>query len=158
MTEINNSKLLPEAELVDGILDELIPQGMNGKIPSAGSLGISNYLEEICASDEIIDRLFERGFALADQLVKAAGINFSALSKEDRLGIVKLLETSEPEFFSALIRHTYMGYYSRGDVRKALGLSQLPVHPHGYEVQEESCDLLDTLTAPVRERGDCYRF
>lgn len=158
MTEINKSKSLPETELVDGILDELIPEGMNGKIPSAGSLGISNYLEEVCANDESTDQLFGKGFVLAKELANAAGASFSALGKEERLTIIKQLEKNEPEFFNALIRHTYMGYYSRGDVRKALGLSELPVHPRGYEVQEESSDLLDTLTAPVRERGDCYRF
>lgn len=157
MTNKNSSKHLPAGELVDGILDELIPEGMNGKIPSAGSLGVSNYLEKVCVNDAETGKLFTKGFALVEKLIDAVGESFSSLSKEERLTIVKQLEADEPAFFAALIRHTYMGYYSRGDVRKALGISHLPVHPHGYDVPKESSELLDTLTAPVRARGDCYR-
>ena len=156
-TKTKGSKFLPENGLVDGVLDEIIPAGMKRQIPSAGSLNLSDYLENICANDDESAQLLNRGFELADKLVKLAGTSFSALGKDQRLAIVKQLETEDLEFFNALIRHTYMGYYSRGDVRKALGLSALPVQPRGYDVAEESSNMMEALTAPVRARGNCYR-
>ena len=44
-----------------------------------------------------------------------------------------------------LLRHTYMGYYSRPDVRPHFGLSDRPTQPDGYVLAEDD---------PDRARGD----
>lgn len=153
----NDHNILPDKALVDGILDEIIPAGTINNIPSAGSLQVYEFLLQQCDADTGTASLYQRGFARAEELTDALGSSFSSLDHSNRVAIVKRLEREEPEFFSALLRHTYMGYYSRGDVRAALGLSPAPVHPHGYDVAEESADLLENLTATVRERGNCFR-
>jgi len=49
-----------------------------------------------------------------------------------------------------------MGYYSRADMRAKLGLANHAVHPTGYRVDGEGQELLDFLTAPVRNRGKVF--
>ena len=67
------------------------------------------------------------------------------------------LETEFPAEFLALLSMTYMGYYSRPDIRAVVGVGAHPVHPKGYEVVPETPEFMDELTAPVRARGPCYR-
>ena len=86
-----------------------------------------------------------------------AGDPFEALPPKTRRDLVAQLESSAPEAFQALLRQTYMGYYSRPDVRVLFGLSDQPTQPNGYDVPSESPELMAELTAPVVARGKCYR-
>ena len=95
--------------------------------------------------------------ATVAELVKAAGGPFEALAPENRRDLVAELESTAPEAFQALLRQTYMGYYSRPDVRVLFGLSDQPTQPNGYDMPSESPEFMAELTAPVVARGRCYR-
>ena len=139
-----------QRELLDALLDQIIPASDDGRIPSAGALGVADFIGDRIAADGELGSLIQRGLAKAAMLISANGHRVEP-------DVVRQLEQDAPDFFETLIRQTYMGYYSRGDIRGLLGLSPKPVHPDGYDVPGQDLDEIEALTAPVRERGRCYR-
>jgi hypothetical protein len=75
-----------------------------------------------------------------------------ALSVDAREDVLRRLERSHAEFFEALVRYTYDGYYSHPTVIARLGLDASPPHPRGHRV--EAVDLPDL--ARVSARGPIY--
>ena len=71
--------------------------------------------------------------------------------------MVEAIEAANTEYFTLLLTLTYMGYYSRPEIRSSVGVGSWPVHPKGYEVPLEPADMMEKLTAPVRDRGAMYR-
>ena len=139
-----------QRELLDALLDQIIPASDDGRIPAAGALGVADFIGDKIAADVELGSLFQHGLANAAMLVSANGHRVEP-------DVVRQLEQDAADFFAALIRLTYMGYYSRGDIRALLGLSPKPVHPDGYDVPEQDLDEIEMLTASVRQRGQCYR-
>jgi len=133
-------------DLLDGVLDHLIPANPEKGIPSAGVFGVGKFIAARAVEDDNISS------ALNDLLGAVSSID-GTISVE----MVRQLEVNCPKPFSLLVRLTYMGYYSRPEIRTLIGLASRPVHPIGYEVPIESADMLDLLTAPVKERGQAYR-
>lgn len=133
------------ADLLDGLLDLIIPANADGNIPAAGALGVAAFVRENAASDVGLTRLLARATAL-----QQAGMPFDA-------ALVEQLESEEPLGFSLLLRLAYMGYYSRPDTRVLFGLSALPVHPRGYDVPDESPEMMEALVAPVKAREGSFR-
>ncbi len=123
-----------ERKLVDGMLDQIIPASADGRVPSAGSLGVADFLAHRIGADPGLKELFQRGLSRAMTLVDTTGKEFDALDADGRYQIVKQLEQREPAFFEALLRHSYMGYYSKASVRPHFGLSERPTQPDGYDV------------------------
>lgn len=142
-----------ERQLLDAILDELIPPRQDGSIPGAGALGVADFLPSAHAYAS--DPVGAVKSVLA--IVEAKIDGFSDLPPANRVAILKSVEAEEPEAFATLTRLTYMGYYSRADIRPHFGVGAHPVHPMGYPVEQESADLMDALTEPVRKRGKAYR-
>lgn len=129
--------------LLAGIMDILIPANPSRNIPAGGLADVVDFVvaQEIDGLDLLLQsaaRAVDGGEPLSPETVRG-------------------LEKAHPESFAALLRATYMGYYSRADIRVRLGVKEAPVHPDGYEVASEPPALLEELTAPVRARGKVYR-
>lgn len=137
-----------ERQLLDGLLDQLVPANADKHIPGAGQAGVADFLGKVASQDSDLSRLLRSGLSSA-RVKSAEGLDHHAL--------LQWFETEEPDFFTALLRQTYMGYYSRSDIRPLFGLSDLPTQPRGYDVPAESPELMTELTAPVVARGRCYR-
>lgn len=146
-----------ERRLVDGILDQIIPKSTDGRVPAAGALGVAEFIFAKAADDENLLSLLQHGVAHALALVQATGRAFSDLDNDQQHVLVKQLEEFESEFFAVLIRDTYMGYYSRADIRPLFGLSEKPTQPDGYDVPIEDSEDLAALVEPVKSRGGCFR-
>ncbi|MCP4315468.1 MAG: gluconate 2-dehydrogenase subunit 3 family protein [Hyphomicrobiales bacterium] len=146
-----------ERVLLVAILDQLIPANEEKKIPSAGDPGTALYLAGIAAGDDQIGTLFARGLKRAAELSNTTGGAFVSLNNSEQIAVIRQLEEAEPAFFEALLRHTYMAYYSRPDIRALLGLLAKPTQPDGYDVPSETPEFMAELTAPVRRRGQVYR-
>ncbi len=131
--------------VIDALLDQIIPASADGKVPGAGQLGVAGFVLRTAGDDPALHQMLDRAQALTE-----AGNPLDA-------ALVQRLEADFPQAFTTLQRLTYMGYYSRADVRPLFGLSALPVHPKGYDVPEESPELLEALTAPVKARGGIFR-
>ena len=146
-----------ERDLLDGILDQLIPANTARSIPSAGALGVAEFLAARISAAPGLAELFQHGLATAMALSSLEGSSFSALNSDNKIAVLKKLENHEPVFFEALLRHTYMGYYSNSSVRALLGLSANPPQPGGYDVPPDDPAELAALVAPVKDRGTCFK-
>ena len=133
------------------VLDALVPA--SGGFPGAGAVALDHVLAMAAASADV-ERLLSAGLRAveeASQAVGAAGL--ASLSVDDRENVLRRVEQSHAEFFEALVRRTYDGYYSHPTVIARLGLDASPLHPRGHRV--EAVDLPDL--ARVRARGPIYR-
>lgn len=142
-----NSDLTAEDRLtLDAILDILIPSNTMRNIPAAGAAGVGDFIESETQSASCI----------GDHVNALLGHN-ELRDGDVTVDKVSQLENDMPEAFSALLRITYMGYYSQPELRALMGVAVWPVHPKGYDVLSEGDALLDELTLPVKTRGPCYR-
>ncbi len=132
--------------LLDAILDQLIPANPARNIPAAGESGTGAFIEAQATRDRdlnaALETLLSRAAKLADRGTPSS---------------VRQLEHDLPVEFSKLLVMTYMGYYSRPEIRARVGVGAHAGHPAGYDVAREPPDLIDALTAPVRARGKAYR-
>ena len=135
-----------QRQVLDSILDCLIPSRPERDIPGAGEAGVADDLVGVAAVDPkflaSLVRLLARASDLATEMTPET---------------VRELETALPGEFMMLLTETYKRYYARGNLRPHFGVGAHPVHPAGYAVERESSELLDRLTEPVRERGTFYR-
>jgi hypothetical protein len=123
------------------VLDVLVPA--SGGFPGAGTVAVDHVLAMAAASADV-DALLCDGLQAVENASRALGV----------AGLASLgVEPSHAEFFEALVRHTYNGYYSHPTVIARLGLDAGPLHPRGHRV--ETVDLPDL--ARVRARGPMYR-
>ena len=146
-----------QGHLLSGLLDEIVPASADGRIPAAGALGIADFLVSKASADPALAASLREVLSHAAALAEARGANFDDLDAAGRIAVVEALEQEAPDAFTALLWHTYMGYYSRADVRPHFGLSDRPTQPEGYELPEDDPDELADMLAPVRSRGRCYR-
>ncbi|MCH9853758.1 MAG: hypothetical protein K0U45_09695 [Alphaproteobacteria bacterium] len=129
-------------QLLDDILDALIPANKAQNIPSAAALGgVKDFILKHAENNQDFEK----------QLTHIL-TNIEADALVDSL---KKMETSFHQEFQALLRLTYMGYYSRPEIRVLFGLSNKPTQPDGYDVPSDEA-LLANLTASVVARGACY--
>ena len=146
-----------EGRLLVSLLDEIIPASADGRVPAAGTLGVTEFLAGKAAADPSLALSISEALAHAAKLAEAQGTAFEALDAAECVAVVEALEREVPDAFAALLRHSYMGYYSRPDVRPHFGLSDRPTQPEGYAVPDDDPDEMAALLAPVRTRGRCYR-
>jgi hypothetical protein len=131
-------------ELLDAILDTLIPPSADGRMPGAGSLGLA---DAVRAQTQGAGELVSAGLAA----VEAAG--FADLDLEDRVGVLRELESTQPAFVLTLYLPACAAYYQHPKVLVGLGLEPRPPHPKGYELEPGNLATLER----VRKRGKLYR-
>jgi hypothetical protein len=136
-----------ERELLASVLDELVPAHDDGRLPGAGGLGLSEFLERSAAGDP------ELREALADVLARLAGEGFAGLPAPARIARLQALAQAAPGAFRQLVVHTYRGYYCHPRVTETLGLEARPPFPRGYSVPATDFSILD----PVRRIEKLYR-
>lgn len=133
------------------VLDEIIPPSDDGRFPGAGELGLVSYVRERAAD---LVPMIVQGLSSLDELAQGRGaVDFEAIPRSERRGVLEGLAGREPGFLPLLVFHTFSGYYQQGPVLEALGLEARPPFPGGHEIEANDLSLLD----PVRERGPVYR-
>lgn len=139
-------------DLLAVVLDTLVPAA--GGFPGAGAIALDHVVAVAAASPDL-DALFSRGLQAVEEAARTAGAaaGLASLGADDREAALRRVEPSHPEFFEALVRHTYDGYYSHPSVIAQLGLDARPPHPRGHRVEPD--DLADL--ARVTARGPLYR-
>jgi hypothetical protein len=138
-------------DLLALVLDTLVPA--SDGFPGAGAVALDHVLATAAASADF-ERLLSHGLRAVEEASRATdAAGFASLSLDDRENVLRRVEQSHAEFFEALLRHTYDGYYSHPTVIAQLGLDASPLHPRGHRV--EAVDLPDL--ARVSARGPLYR-
>jgi len=131
-------------DLLNLILDTLIPASEDGRMPGAGSLGLADTIrEQTAAAREVVDAGLDAA--------RAAG--FEELDLEGRVALLREMESSHPAFVGSLYVPTCTAYYQHPQVMLGLGLEGRPPHPKGYDLEPGNLDGLEK----VRARGKLYR-
>lgn len=143
--------------LLNSLLDEIIPASDDGRIPSAGTLNVAGFISEQTTQVSGLNELLTLGLETTQSQLEQRAATFDALTQKDRTALMKNLEKQEPDFFTALVKYTYMGYYTDPRIPPLFGLSEKPPHPYGYSVPDESSAEIEALVEPVKKRGICYQ-
>lgn len=143
--------------LLNGLLEEIIPASSDGRIPSAGSHHVADFIIEKTREIPGLDELFSRGMLTMQSTTETLALPFDRLVPHERLTLMQELEQQDPDFFAALVRYTYMAYYTDPQIPPLFGLSEKPPHPYGYNVPEEIPADITALVEPVKKRGICYQ-
>ena len=141
-----------QTALASEVLDQLIPA--RGDFPGAGELGVAQHLEGVAASDPGLGRLLQDGLvAIESASQRTQSAAFADLGDDQKVEVLRAVESGSPQFFAMLVRHSYAGYYSNARVIELLGLEARPPQPIGFEL-----DPFDPSTVEhVRERGKIWR-
>ena len=158
--------------LLTQVVDRIVPAG--GGLPGAGEIGVAEFVESASGSKQGQDRrpraepapysirggnpsatrLLVDGLKLIEMTAVRHGPGaFSDLDGDTQDEVLRAVESESPEFFSELVRLTYVGYYSQPRIAAGLGLEARPPQPLGYELEQADLSPLDN----VRKRGPVYR-
>ena len=138
--------------LMSEVLDRLVPP--NGELPGAEALGVADFVDRTVSESAQLRELFLAGLAsveAASQVMFSSG--FSVLLSEKKIEVLRRVEVEQPRFFEALVRQTYLGYYTSPRIKRLLGMDPRPPQPAGYPVGPFEADLLEK----VRKRGKVWR-
>ena len=122
------------AAILTAFLDTLMPAD---ETPAASELGVDKTLLDKAETDRRYRRLLTRGCDWLDNMaVNTYQTHFTALTEQQRIHVVKLMERSEPGtlarvFFSRLRTDLFEHYYSQPASWKGLDIDR-PPQPNGY--------------------------
>jgi anti-sigma factor ChrR (cupin superfamily) len=131
-------------DLLNAVLDTLIPASADGRMPGAGSLGLADAVHAQTAQAKDL---------IAGGLAAAESAGFADLDLEDRVALLRDLESSKPGFVPTLYLTVLPMYYQQPKVLVGLGLEPRPPHPKGYDLEPGNLDALER----VRARGKLWR-
>ena len=141
-----------QCELLVSVLNRIVPAA--GTFPGAGDLGVASYIDRLVGQSAALKRLFAQGLVqitLTSQTQHAQP--FTALLEEQRDAVLHHVEAIAPEFFEALVTHTYSGYYSHPTIVRLLGMEGRPPQPRGHHMEPLDLSLLDN----IKQRQPIYR-
>jgi len=75
------------------------------------------------------------------------GANFTVLDSDQQIEVLCDVEKESVEFFSALVKHTYNGYYTNKKVLELCGASTVPPQPDGHVVEIGDLSSLESVKA-----------
>lgn len=146
--------------LLTAALNRLVPA--QDKFPGAGDLGGAAYVEQAvidrAAADKAagrtpdLRRLFTEGLAQLEIAAAQRGPGpFAELPPAQQDEVLRQVEAEQPDFFAALVRQGYNGYYTNPDIFELIGYV-IP-NPQDYRPLPFDERLLD----PQRRRGQLWR-
>jgi hypothetical protein len=143
---VSNDPLLTDAQraALPALLDTIVPESDDGKLPSAAEVGFDAYL--VTQGQGFVPMLQ----AVLDQL----GEGFAALLPEERHARLSELQNEQTALFAGLLTSVYDCYYQDHRVREQIGVVRGPVFPRGNDVVQGDMSLLD----PVIENADAFRY
>ena len=123
-------------------------------MPGAGEVGVAEHVEGICGVTPQSRALLTNGLkAIETTSGRTDSQSFVDLPDRVKTDVLRQVESEHAEFFTALVRETYSGYYSAQEVLRAKGLPLVAPQPEGYEIEPFD----DSLLEGVRKRGKAYR-
>ncbi len=132
-------------DLLEIILDTLIPASADGTMPGAGSLGLAT---------AVAGQLDEDDEALRAGFEAARACDLASLDLAERCAALEQVERDHPAFIPALYVPACTAYYQHPAVHRGLGLSGEPPHPRGHTLEQGDLTSLER----VKERGPLYRI
>ena len=139
-------------DMLDAVVDLIIPPGDG--VPGAGEAGVAEHVEGIAGVTPQSRALLTNGLKVIEATSGGSySKEFVGLPDREKTEVLEQVALQHPEFFAALVRETYSGYYSNPDVLRAKRLPLAAPQPEGYEVEPFD----EALLEGVRQRGKAYR-
>ncbi|MEE2783905.1 MAG: hypothetical protein VYE04_11125 [Pseudomonadota bacterium] len=135
---------LDEQEILDGLLDTLMPASDDGRMPSASDVGFVQYLTQ---QDEPFIPEVKSVLAALGHI----SLNTEFEARYERVGT---FSNEDPQAFSELLSRVYDCYYQDDRVRQAIGVVTGAPFPQGNEIISGDLSLLD----PVIAEEDRHRY
>ena len=133
-----------QRELLVSVLNRLVPAA--DAFPGAGDLGVASYFDRVVGQSAALKRLFAQGLVQVTLESQAQYAQpFTALLEGQGEAVLRHVEATAPEFFEALVTHTYSGYYSHPAIVQFLGMEGRPPQPRGYHLEPLDLSLLDNI-------------
>jgi hypothetical protein len=136
-----------QRELLTATLNRIIPA--EDKFPGAGDLGLADFVESVVAQNNKLRRLFMEGLVQIE--IAAAGREgkeFLELADAARDEILREVEAQHPQFFEALVRQCYNGYYTNPQIFELINYRRLGPGEYIPKPLEESLLELQRQRAP----------
>lgn len=149
-----------QRDLLTAALNRIIPA--QDKFPGAGDIDGAAWVEqaviERAAADKAagrtpdLRRLFTEGLGQLEIAAAQRGAAaFAELSPEHQDDVLRQVEAEHPDFFAALVRQCYNGYYTNPDIFDLIGYA-IP-SPQDYK----PLPFDERLLEPQRRRGPIWR-
>ena len=149
-----------QRNLLTAALNRIIPA--QDKFPGAGDMDGAAWVEqaviERAAADQAagrtpdLRRLFTEGLVQLEIAAAQRGAAaFAQLSPEQQDDALRQVESDHPDFFNALVRQCYNGYYTNPDIFDLIGYAI----PSPQDYQPLPFD--ERLLEPQRRRGQMWR-
>ena len=140
-----------QIDLLTQVLDRIIPP--NERMPGAGEVAVG-YLDDTVSRSARLRRSFGNGlFRIQVCSQEAHATDFINLSDTQKDVVLRQVETAEPAFFDAMLRHAYNGYYTNPRVVELLGLEARPPQPKGHQIEQGDFGPMEN----VKRRGIVFR-
>jgi hypothetical protein len=144
----------PTLRMVADLLDLVIPPTPDGRLPSAGALGIADHAARTVERTPMLVPVVEYGLsALRDAAAQRNPGGWAALSAAEKAEVWSTFAATDQFFRPAFLFLAYSGYYLDRRVLDRLGMEARAPHPVGYAMEADDWSLLE----PVRRRGKMYR-
>ena len=131
------------------VLDTLIPEDIQLKMPSASILDFNTYEIKHGIQKIVIDFLFVLTKISNDQFSR----DFNELDEDQRMKVLNACKVENIRLFSLFLKHVFRAYYSDIKVLSILKVGSSPPFPDGNVIEEDDW----TILLPVYERGSIYR-
>ena len=149
---VSDTLLTPiQHEILDVVLDQMIPTDSARNKPSARDVGVFEYIAD--RSPESFQEIARQLDDLDAQAFMSRKTPYTELSRDLQDETLSLLREEDPRFLTDLALHTVACYYLDSRVMTAIGLPSRAPYPDGYTIQRGDLTLLD----PVRDRGEIWR-
>ena len=125
-----------QREVLDALLDTIIPPAGDGTKPSAGDIDFLPYVEANAA-----DFLLELG-----EILGHFDVEFAHCPLMVRYERVKAFSEAVPDSFDRLLSEVYACYYQDARVLEAIGVGVGPPFPRGNTVEPGDLSLLDPVS------------
>lgn len=147
----DTSTPLRDLTFMEAFLDLVIPPSDDGKLPSAGSLGIAADLAGRLEADPALGPPVQAGLqAVHDAALLRDPAGFESLLPDARRQVVEAELGAHPMLMIGVVVHLYQAYYQHPRVLEGLGEPARPPFPEGYALEDTDPQLLERLHARRR--------
>lgn len=141
------STILHDIAFMRTLLDLVIPPSNDGKLPGAGSLGLSTDLAPALEGNSVIVSGLQD---LQDAARQKDPDGLTALEPTVQLELVETQLRLSPALMAGLTHQLYLAYYQHPTVLQGLGQPPRPPFPEGYRVEETDPRLIEVLEERAR--------
>jgi hypothetical protein len=145
---------LPDVAFLDTFFDVVIPPSEDGRLPGAGSIGVTAEVLARIAADPVLGAAVQEGLrAVYDAALERDAGGFAAMSAEARVALVEAQLAAHPMLIVGTVLHLYQAYYQHPRVLEGLGEPPRPPFPEGYDLEPTDPHLLEKLRQRARAAG-----